>query len=134
MKNNQPGMTIIVKTVTKLTFGLILAFGFYIAVETRTGPGSGFAAGVIIALSLVLLTLAFGIRKAINKIDEVKGLILASLGGLVFLLITVSGFKGKSVSAGVMLLSDLALALMVGAGLFTVFLALILWVGAQSNR
>lgn len=50
MKSNEQGMTLIVKTVTRLTIGLILMYGIYITLHGHLGPGGGFAGGVIVAL------------------------------------------------------------------------------------
>ncbi|MBU3958757.1 MAG: hypothetical protein KKE91_02725, partial [Candidatus Omnitrophica bacterium] len=60
MQNKEPGMTLIVKTITRLTVGLILLYGIYIVLHGHLTPGGGFAGGVIIALSFVHLMLAFG--------------------------------------------------------------------------
>ncbi len=42
-KENQAGMTLIVKTITRLTVGLILLFGIYIVLHGHLSPGGGFA-------------------------------------------------------------------------------------------
>ncbi|MDI6606195.1 MAG: MnhB domain-containing protein, partial [Candidatus Omnitrophota bacterium] len=60
MDNPNSGMSLIVKTITRLTVGLILLFGIYIVLHGHLSPGGGFAGGVIIALSFVHLMLAFG--------------------------------------------------------------------------
>lgn len=124
--NNNSGMTLIVKTAARITFWLICLYGFYIAARAHSGPGSGFAAGVIIALSLVLLMLAFGKERITRKIDELKGLVLTSIGGMIFLIIAAGSFKAHTTPAIIELLADFVLALTVGIGLFVVFLALVL--------
>lgn len=48
------GMTLIVKTVTRLTLGFILLYGIYISLNGHISPGGGFAGGVIVALSLCI--------------------------------------------------------------------------------
>lgn len=139
---NEPGMTLIVKTITRFTVGLILVYGIYIVLHGHLGPGGGFAGGVIIALSFIHLMLAFGKDEVLEKLGEKRNLILASSGALLFLLILTMGSLGKHhilkdagsfniFAAIAILLSDLSSALLVGAGLFLIFTVLILLTGDQ---
>jgi multicomponent Na+:H+ antiporter subunit B len=139
MKNQQAGMSLIVKTITRLTVGLILLFGIYIVLHGHLSPGGGFAGGVIIALSFVHLMLAFGKDVAIAKISKNLASSLESVGALFFLSIAVAGFFGgvfflnilgkgepfKLFSAGTILLSNIAISIKVGVGLFVIFLSLV---------
>jgi len=59
-KTNEKGMSLIVKTITRLTVGIMLLYGIYIISHGHLTPGGGFAGGVIIALSFVNLMLAYG--------------------------------------------------------------------------
>jgi multicomponent Na+:H+ antiporter subunit B len=145
MKNDkEKGMTLIVKTITRLTVGLILLYGIYIVLHGHISPGGGFAGGVIIALSFIHLMLAFGREVALQKLSEVWASILESLGALMFLGIAILGFvggyfflnffseKGKPFelfSAGIIPLCNIAICLKVGAGLFAIFAALVLFKG-----
>lgn len=54
------GMTVIVKTISSWIKVLIFMFGIYIIIFGHITPGGGFAGGVILAASYVLLMLAFG--------------------------------------------------------------------------
>ena len=54
------GMTIIVKTVSSWVKVLIFLFGIYVTIFGHLTPGGGFAGGVILAGSYILLMLAFG--------------------------------------------------------------------------
>jgi len=149
MKKNEPGMTLIVKTITRLTVGLILLYGIYIVLHGHISPGGGFAGGVIIALSLVHLMLAFGKDFALKKISEATASILESLGALMFLLIALLGFFGgyfflnfflgkgepfKLFSAGIIPLCNIAICLKVGAGLFAIFTILVLSKGKEKSK
>lgn len=142
-------MTLIVKTITKLTVGLILLYGIYIVLHGHLSPGGGFAGGVIIALSFIHLMLAFGKEVALKKISQVAASILESLGALMFLSIALLGFmggyffynffphKGKPFelfSAGIIPLCNIAICLKVGAGLFAIFVALILYKGSGKEE
>lgn len=137
--NPKTGMSLIVKTITRLTVGLILLFGIYIVLHGHLSPGGGFAGGVIIALSFVHLMLAFGKDVAIKKLPKNVALSLESIGALMFLSIAILGFFGgafflnllnkgtpfKLFSAGTIVLSNIAISLKVGVGLFAIFLALV---------
>lgn len=139
-KKHEPGMSLIVKTVTRLTVGLILLYGIYIVSHGHLSPGGGFAGGVIIALSFVNLMLAFGKETAFRKLSEAGASFLESVGALLFLGIALLGLvwgefflnflpKGepfKLFSSGTIPFSNIAISLKVGAGLFTIFLAIVL--------
>lgn len=138
-KHPQAGMTLIVKTITRLTVGLILLYGIYIVLHGHVSPGGGFAGGVIIALAFVHLMLAFGRDTALSKISMKLASNLESLGALLFLSIALIGFFGGSfflnilgkgtpfhlLSAGTIPLSNIAISIKVGMGLFAIFLALV---------
>ena len=97
MKNDASGMTLIVKTITRLTVGLILIYAIYIVLHGHISPGGGFAGGIIIALSFIQLMLAYGKEAVIKKLNETNGLVFASLGALVFLCFAAIGFtRGSS--------------------------------------
>jgi len=137
--NPDAGMSIIVKTITRLTVGLILLFGIYIVLHGHLSPGGGFAGGVIIALSFVHIMLAFGKDAALYKLPSSIISNLESIGALIFLSIALLGLlsgnffvnflqKGKPFelfSAGTIPLSNIAISLKVGVGLFAIFLALV---------
>lgn len=115
MKKNRAGMTLIVKVITRLTVGLILAYGFYIVLASSAGPGSGFAAGIIIALSFIHMMLAFGKERALKVLNQQRAVSLASLSAVIFLFTRNLSFS---------LVGELAVSVMVGTGLFAIFLLL----------
>ena len=59
-REHDKGMSVIVKTITRFTVGLILLYGIYILTHGHLSPGGGFAGGVISALSFIHLMLAYG--------------------------------------------------------------------------
>ncbi|MBU0502777.1 MAG: MnhB domain-containing protein [Candidatus Omnitrophota bacterium] len=138
--NPKTGMSLIVKTITRLTVGLILLFGIYIILHGHLSPGGGFAGGVIVALSFVHLMLAFGKDTAVAKISSNLASNLESIGALMFLGVALLGFLGgsfflnilgkgqsfKLFSAGSIPLSNIAIGIKVGVGLFAIFLALVI--------
>jgi multicomponent Na+:H+ antiporter subunit B len=120
--SDRSGMTLIVKTVTRLTLGFILVYGVYIGMTGHSSPGGGFAGGVIIALSLVHIMLAFGREVALHRISRGILRVLAGSGALIFLYIVFC--------APNMAFAKIALPVcemfIVGAGLFAIFVALVL--------
>ena len=83
------GMTIIVKTISSWVKLLIALFGIYIIVFGDFTPGGGFAGGVILASSFILLTLAFG-REFLAKNHSVNiALKLTCIGALAFATVAV---------------------------------------------
>ena len=140
IKEPRTGMTLIVKTITRLTVGLILIFGIYIILHGHISPGGGFAGGVIVALSFVHMMLAFGKDFAATKVSRSLASNLESIGAMMFLGVALLGFlggtfflnimaKGKPFhlfSAGTILLSNISIGIKVGVGLFAIFLALVI--------
>ncbi len=140
MSKEKSGMTIIVKTITRLMVGLILLYGIYIVSHGHVSPGGGFAGGVIIALSFVHLMLAYGKDVALKKLPKKAASFFESAGAILFLSIALLGFTGgyfflnfipkgepfRLFSAGIIPLCNIAISLKVGAGLFAIFIALVL--------
>ena len=139
-KEREKGMSLIVKTITRLTVGLILLYGIYIVSHGHVSPGGGFAGGVIIALSFIHIMLAYGKEIAFKKLSKSLASFFESLGAIIFLGIALLGFTGgyfflnfirkgepfRLFSAGIIPLCNIAICLKVGAGLFAIFVALVL--------
>ena len=140
------GMTIIVKTISSWVKVLIFLFGIYIIIFGHLTPGGGFAGGVILASSYVLLMLAFGREFAEENLSLPVASKLDCAGALLFAAIAMFGlFYGaasffwnfiqqqyladketafKLISAGTIPLANIAIGLKVGASLFLVVLVL----------
>lgn len=135
------GMTVIVKTVSSWVKVLIFLFGIYIILFGHLTPGGGFAGGVILASSYVLLMLAFGREFAEENLPRRLASKLDCLGAFGFAMIAVLGFAfggaffanflvekyGEPLallSAGTIPLSNIAIGVKVGASLFLVILSL----------
>jgi multicomponent Na+:H+ antiporter subunit B len=139
-REHDKGMSLIVKTITRLTVGIILLYGIYIVLHGHVSPGGGFAGGVIIALSFIHLMLAYGKETALKKMSKTAMSFFEGLGAVMFLGIALLGFtggyfllnfisKGKPFalfSGGIIPLCNIAIGLKVGAGLFAIFTALVL--------
>ncbi|MFA4843654.1 MAG: MnhB domain-containing protein [Candidatus Margulisiibacteriota bacterium] len=133
------GMSLIVKTVTRVTVGVIFVFGAYIAAHGHLTLGGGIAGGVIVALAYILYVLAYGRTEAEERLSRQRALAIMTLGALLFLALALAGYRqgyfmgnflptgepGKLLSAGVIPFFNLAIMLFLGAGLFVVFLTFI---------
>jgi multicomponent Na+:H+ antiporter subunit B len=147
-REHEHGMSLIVKTITRLTVGLIFLYGVYILCHGHVSPGGGFAGGVIIALSFIHLMLAYGKDAAFKKLPKQAASFFESTGAILFLSIALLGFLGgyfflnfipkgepfKLFSAGIIPLCNIAISLKVGAGLFAIFVALILLKFESENK
>ena len=135
------GMTVIVKTISGWVKVLIVLFGIYIILFGHLTPGGGFAGGVILASSYVLLMLAFGgefVKKdlplsLVSKLDCLGAFmfIMIAILGLVFggaffvnFLVDKYGQPLHLLSAGTIPFSNIAIGLKVGASLFLVIFSL----------
>ena len=133
------GMTLIVKTITRLIVGLIFGYGVYIVLHGHLTPGGGFAGGVIIAGAFILLILADGLEEMQIELRKWRASLGESLGIFIFWLLAMLGIfggtyfflnllaKGKPMhifSAGTIPLCNIGIGIEVGAALFAIFITL----------
>ncbi|MHC4637511.1 MAG: MnhB domain-containing protein [Planctomycetota bacterium] len=132
-------MTTIVKTITKLINVPIFLFGLYIIFGGHSGPGGGFAGGVILGATYVLLMLAFGRNFVERKLSPSAALKLGCLGMLLFLAIAITGlfFSPLSffwnflqqkypdlITSGTISIAEFVVGLLVGSLTFLVILSI----------
>jgi len=140
--SNVHGMSNIVKTVARWIKGFIFLFGIYLILFGHISPGGGFAGGVVLASSYILLTLAFGKEFSLKRMSKLVASELDSVGALLFLLIGVWGMFSSGtfllnfiqknnpgqdfslLSAGIIPLCNIAIGIKVGASLFMIFIIL----------
>ncbi len=137
------GMTVIVKKTTQLIAGIIFLYGIYIILHGHLTPGGGFAGGVIVAGSFILLILAYG-SDFLNLVKEERGSTMyENLAILVFLFLGLTGMiagagiffanwlphgtPGELVSAGFLPLYNIFVGIEVAASILTIFLALVIF-------
>lgn len=138
------GMTIIVKKITQIMAPVIFLFGFYIIIHGHLSPGGGFAGGVVMAGSFILLILANGnilpkLRKEEEGMELLESaaifgfLVLAGLG-LLFSGTVVffgnfinKGVVGKLLSAGFIPIENLVVGAEVCAAISAIFIALVVF-------
>ena len=132
-------MTLIVKTITRLTLGFILLYGIYIGLNGHVSPGGGFAGGVIIALSFVHIMLAFGKELALKRLKASILRLIVSVSAILFLYIVIISFSGgcvpinmffNGVKSCTLFNNEIVIPVcemaIVGPGLFAIFIALVL--------
>lgn len=89
--NHHAGMTVIVKTVTRVMVWMMLLYGMYLILHGHLTPGGGFGGGVIIALAFLSIFLAYG-RAYTEKWLKIEALHHAeSAAILLFLLVGLLG-------------------------------------------
>lgn len=140
---NMKGMTLIVKKTTQLIVGIVFLYGIYVIIHGHLTPGGGFAGGVILAGSFILLILAYGSDFMKLSREESGSTITENLAVLIFLLIAMAGMiagarvffhnwlpagkVGELVSAGVIPLYNIFVGIEVAASILTIFLALVIF-------
>jgi multicomponent Na+:H+ antiporter subunit B len=137
------GMTIIVKTVTRISVWMILLYGIYIIFHGHLSPGGGFAGGVIIALAFLNVMLAYGrkftsdwlnisflhdVEAASATLFLVIGILGLSMGGAFLANFMVKGELFALLSSGTILPLNIVIGIKVGMSLF-----LVVWVLAGSK-
>ena len=133
------GMTVIVKTVARWLGAVIFVYGAYITLTGHLTPGGGFAGGVVLACSYILLTLAFGSKFSLQRLSSIAASRLDSTGALLFLIVALLGlgfgglffsnalqqrYPGETfrlLSSGAIPIGNIAICIKVGASLFVVF-------------
>jgi multisubunit Na+/H+ antiporter MnhB subunit len=139
MKTATSGMTLIVKTVARLLVAMIFVFGLYIVAHGHLTPGGGFGGGVVIALGLLSVLLAFGREKALGWVKpgalqtaEASALVLYLAVGLAGLALAGAFLRNilplgrlhDLASAGFLPVLNIIIGVKVGLSLFLVVLAL----------
>lgn len=136
-------MTVIVKKTTQLISGLVFLYGIYIIIHGHLTPGGGFAGGVIIAGSFILLILAYGSDFMRLTKEEMGSTMYENIAILVVTFLAFSGLLfgskiffrnwlpkgtlGELVSAGMLPLYNIFVGIEVAASILTIFLALIIF-------
>ncbi len=135
------GMTFIVKIVLSLIMGFMFVLGVSLILYGHLTPGGGFPGGVVLAISFVALVIVFGREQALKVVPDFTASLLDSLAIFAFLIIAVIGLSAgyffynwlwngvpfNLVSAGTIILSNIAIAVKVGTSLYAIFLALFMY-------
>jgi len=88
---NEQGMSVIVRTVTRLVYGLAIVFGFYVIMHGHLTPGGGFQGGAIVASAFALLLVSFGAAGLKGRLNKHLLQSLEEVGALAFLGLAFAG-------------------------------------------
>lgn len=131
------GMSLIVKTVARIFWPVLVLLAFYISLFGHLTPGGGFPGGVIFAGACILSVLSYGLTKD-GKIEyrfikdftsKTAIIIIIALflksWKVLFGIPLPKGVPGELFSALPIVLVNIAVGLMVGFGITIAFYALI---------
>ena len=85
------GMSVAVKTVSKILFPFFVVFGFYLALHGHISHGIGFAGGVFIALAFILMMLAAGTDALRRRVTLLRASLAMNLMAAALVLIGLTG-------------------------------------------
>ena len=142
------GMSVVVQTATRWLKGFIMLFGIYLVLNGHKTPGGSFAGGAIITCALILVILSSGQRKA--ALARNIALAFVSLGMLMVIglgivsqmrtgiffksfEVTKTLFSSFAVTCNSIQLFEIAIAIIMSAGLFLVFSSLSTLAICESN-
>jgi multicomponent Na+:H+ antiporter subunit B len=141
-------MTIIVRTTSRLLFPFIFLFGIYIVLHGHLTPGGGFPGGVIIAASVLMLILAYGIERVQQRVSILQAEMLDIIGSGTIAVIGILGIVlsayflqnvfplgdlGKLFSAGDLAPLYIGVGLKVTASILLIFYAMLFALGGKKE-
>ncbi len=85
------GMTVIVKTVTRILAPVMFLVGIYVTLHGHLTPGGGFQGGVMLAGTFVMLLLAFGVASLEKKVSFRVGETVKGIGAAMIAFTAVVG-------------------------------------------
>ncbi|HKZ72124.1 MAG TPA: Na(+)/H(+) antiporter subunit B [Nitrospirota bacterium] len=92
MKDN-----IIVRTISRILIPFIQIYSLYVLAHGDLGPGGGFQGGVIIASSIILYVMVFGIEEGRKRVSEKTCDLLNPSGVLIYAGVGVAALLGGGV-------------------------------------
>ncbi|WP_297438547.1 MnhB domain-containing protein [Thermococcus sp.] len=131
------GMTLVVKTTTTLVAPFLVTYGAYLALYGYASPGGGFQAGVVLAVSAILLMTAYGPRWVKRHFPGGEVSLLEGFSGLFLTALALAGllfggfffnFLRPYLPGGTIVLFNVGVALKVAAAFILTFYLLSRWV------
>lgn len=93
-------MTVIKQTVSRVLLPFFLLYSIYIVTHGHLTPGGGFQGGVLLASTIILVCVVYGLQKAEHLIEEKTSYrIEAIAGALLAFLVVFEFFIRKSLFA-----------------------------------
>ncbi|MDI6859712.1 MAG: MnhB domain-containing protein [Methanocellales archaeon] len=84
-------LSVIVRTAARWLIPFMQLFGLYVIIHGHASPGGGFQGGVIVATSMILYAIVFGLAEARKRATQRLRLVMESAGPLIYALIGVLG-------------------------------------------
>lgn len=75
---------VILRVISKMLIPVMVVYAFYVQFHGDYGPGGGFQAGVILAVSVILYALVFGVPEALAAVPATFARSLAGFGLLLY--------------------------------------------------
>jgi len=135
-------MTLIVRTTTKLVSPFMVTYAAYLMLYGHLSPGGGFQAGVILAVSVILLITSHGYKRVKRKFRLKEVSLIESASAITVIMLAIAGIIfgsffynflrggefGSLISGGIIPIFNIAIGLKVGAGFALLFYILLRWV------
>jgi multicomponent Na+:H+ antiporter subunit B len=83
-------MDVLIKTVTRMMFPLMLLLGAYIAINGHLSPGGGFPAGAIIGTAVAMMVLAYSEGDVEHRLTQEELVDIKSVSGLILVIMILS--------------------------------------------
>lgn len=82
-------MSVVVRTIARLILPLALAFGGYVIMHGHLTPGGGFQGGAVVASTVALVVIAFGVERLTGQKNLFS--FLEDLGAIAFVALAFLG-------------------------------------------
>ena len=83
-------MDMLIKTVTRIMFPLMLLLGAYIAINGHLSPGGGFPAGAIIGTAIAMMVLVYSEGDVEHRLTQEELVDIKSVSGLILVIMIMS--------------------------------------------
>lgn len=121
----------LMRVVFRYVLLFIQVYAFYVILHGHISPGGGFAGGIVLGLGLVLYALIFGLETGAKRLPLHYALFIIGIGG------TIEGIKffmphttaptspEELFGIGLITIMSMAIGLLVGSSLLTIFYLLL---------
>ncbi len=82
-------MDVIVKSISRIMFPLMLVFGLYIALHGHLTPGGGFPAGAVIGTAFALLVISYNKKDVEYRLTHNKLIAVKSASAIILFLVII---------------------------------------------
>lgn len=75
---------VIIKTLTRILAPFLQCYALYVIAHGHYSPGGGFQGGVILAASIILMVISFGLDTARKRLTERADIVVLCIGLLIY--------------------------------------------------